>query len=360
MLPDNTSFLLESLLENSEIAGMLLLDINGTILKINAGVKHWLGYPESDLVGKNFSHLFTKEDQLQLKPQRELNTVLAHRCCSDNNYLVHKDGKYVWVNGESVLAKDTEGNSFIIKQFFDLSKEKKLQQDLIRTNKDLNNFVYAASHDLKAPISNLEGLLHVLGETLIEKGDTSTILSMMHESIKKFIGYLDDLAIKGRDEHKDSNQDLARIQFEEMLEEMEFNLMGQIKITHTRIESDFSTVPEMVFSRKNMRSLFFNLLSNAIKYRHVERTPEILIKTSKEDGFVVLTVQDNGIGISKDNKKKIFRLYERLHTHHEAQGTGVGMAIVHNIIENCGGKIEIESTVNEGTTFRLYLPIEIG
>jgi signal transduction histidine kinase len=101
-------------------------------------------------------------------------------------------------------------------------------------------------------------------------------------------------------------------------------------------------------------SIIYNLLSNAIKYRSQERTPEVVIETKRQDNFLLITFEDNSIGIGENNLRKLFTMFKRFHTH--VEGTGIGLYIVKRIVENGGGKIEVESKVEVGTTFRIYLP----
>ncbi len=102
-----------------------------------------------------------------------------------------------------------------------------------------------------------------------------------------------------------------------------------------------------------MRSIFYNLISNALKYRHPERNPVVDLKTEQLDDGILLTVKDNGLGISDANKEKVFSMFKRLHDH--VEGSGVGLYIVKRIVTNAGGRIELESKLEEGTTFKIFL-----
>src|SRR5690606_2835069 len=98
-----------------------------------------------------------------------------------------------------------------------------------------------------------------------------------------------------------------------------------------------------------------NLISNAVKYRHQSRSAEVFVSTLFTNEYYVLTVKDNGMGIGESNINKLFTMFKRFHDH--VEGSGVGLYIVKRIIDNAGGKIEVESQVDVGTTFRVYLPI---
>jgi signal transduction histidine kinase len=111
----------------------------------------------------------------------------------------------------------------------------------------------------------------------------------------------------------------------------------------------------MYFPRKNIRSILQNLISNAIKYRSPDRDPIIKIRTEKINDYILLQISDNGMGIKEEDKFKVLEMYHRLHGNIE--GTGVGLGIVGKIVNNNGGKIEIESELGKGSTFRIYLKV---
>jgi signal transduction histidine kinase len=111
--------------------------------------------------------------------------------------------------------------------------------------------------------------------------------------------------------------------------------------------------PPLQFSRKNLKSILYNLLSNAVKYRSPDRPLHVCITCRVEGNYQVLTVADNGLGMDMRQEHKIFALFKRLHAH--VEGTGIGLYIVKRMIENAGGRIEVESQVGVGTTFRVYL-----
>jgi two-component system, sensor histidine kinase and response regulator len=236
---------------------------------------------------------------------------------------------------------------------------KERTKELTRINNDLDNFIYTASHDLKAPISNMEGLMHILYDMLSEATkndeDIFKVRRLIDESIERFKSTLVDLTEVAKAQSEEVS-DNSRVEFKEMLEEIKFSIKDLIEESGAIIHEDFSQVPHIVFSRKNLRSIIYNLISNAIKYRAKERVSEVFIKTSTVENFIVLTVKDNGLGIKKEDFEKVFGIFKRLHTH--VEGTGVGMSIVKKIVENNGGKIEIQSTVGEGTTFKIFLKEE--
>ncbi|CAN5472335.1 hypothetical protein BH23BAC1_BH23BAC1_20640 [soil metagenome] len=224
--------------------------------------------------------------------------------------------------------------------------------ELLKINIDLDNFVYTASHDLKAPITNLEGLMNLLKQQFEYKleVDDREILDMMATSIHKFKKTILDLTEitkvqKGLD---DKTEPLS---FKEVLEEVKTDLNPIIKESGAFINENLK-IQQVSFSPNNLRSIFYNLISNAIKYRSLHKPLEISINTYQENNFIVLSVSDNGLGISETNKPKLFSMFKRFHSH--VEGTGIGLYVIKRILENNRGKIEFESKEGEGTIFKVY------
>lgn len=230
-------------------------------------------------------------------------------------------------------------------------------KELKKINYDLDSFVYVASHDLKAPISNLHALTNMVKDELKEGNieGLPELLNLITDSVIKFdttVHYLSDITRISKSAH----EDIQELQFEKLYEEVVASIKELIRQTDLQIQTSF-TQPDIVFSKIGLRSLLDNLLTNAIKYRSSERKPLILLSTIVEDGYIVLQIKDNGIGFDITKKEKVFQMFQRLHTH--VEGTGVGLYMVQRIVENAGGKIEVDSEKNAGTTFKLYLkPME--
>lgn len=226
---------------------------------------------------------------------------------------------------------------------------------LTRTNFDLDSFIYTASHDLKAPISNIEGLIAALETILHEEGvvkdEIDKIIAMMSGSVVRFKKTILDLTEITKTQ-KNFEEDISTINCKEIIEDVMHSIQSMIDRKNVKIDIDTAHCAEINFSRKNLKSIVYNLISNAIKYSSPERQPEIFIKAENRNDYVLLTVKDNGLGIKQQDQAKVFSMFKRLHDH--VEGTGVGLYIVKRIIDNAGGKIELESEVGKGTVFKLY------
>jgi signal transduction histidine kinase len=225
---------------------------------------------------------------------------------------------------------------------------------LSRINEDLDNFVYAASHDLKAPILNIEGLLKSLDKQFSAETRQNPVVGQIYQflygSVNRFKNTIGDLTQVARIA-KEGTEEVRAIPLAEVLEEVLQDLLPQIEETRARVETQLDG-QAVLFSRKNLKSVLYNLLSNALKYRSPDREPRVKVSCQPEAGYQVLTVQDNGLGIDMRQEDKIFALFKRLHAH--VEGTGIGLYIVKRMVENAGGKIGVESQVGAGATFRVY------
>ncbi len=228
---------------------------------------------------------------------------------------------------------------------------------LTRTNVDLDTFVYTASHDLKAPISNIEGLLTLLGEELppaVVQGETvAPALGHMREAVERFkrtIDHLTDVA-KLQNEHApvEAAVDLAAV-----VEDVRRDLAPLLRDTNARLLVALDEGPAVWLSEKNLRSIIYNLLSNALKYRSPHRAPHVDVRAHLRPGFTVLEVHDNGLGLEAAQLPKLFGLFQRFHSH--VEGTGIGLYMVKRMVENAGGRIEVHSEPGAGTTFFVHLP----
>jgi PAS domain S-box-containing protein len=228
-------------------------------------------------------------------------------------------------------------------------------RQLLHSNADMDNFIYTASHDLRAPITNIEGLMKALLRKLspenLQDPTLMRITGMIGDSIERFKKTINDLGLITRIQ-REGNEDSILISLAEVIEQVKLDLELLIQESDVSLEIQVEDCPKIAFSPKNLRSIVYNLLSNAIKYRSPQRSPLIHISYHQEPGYVVLTVQDNGLGMDLSRENKIFALFKRLHTH--VEGSGIGLYMIKKIIDNAGGKIEVESQEGKGSTFRVY------
>ncbi|MFN6946500.1 MAG: sensor histidine kinase [Cytophagaceae bacterium] len=290
--------------------------------------------------------------------------------------LRNKYNEYRWHLSCAVAQKDQNGNPLMwLGTNTDIHDLKVVQEDLIdsrkqlekineelslnngqlkKTNNDLDNFVYTASHDLKAPISNIEGLITTLEDSIysgVDKEEIKAIFEMIKASLQRFKNTIRDLTEISKVQN-DVSENQEEIDLYEMIEDVSLSIRDQIKESQASIKMDLSGCSKIKFSRKDLKSIIYNLLSNAIKYRCQEKSPEIYIKTESSDEHLILTVKDNGLGFSEDNLTKAFSMFKRFHAH--VEGSGIGLYIVKRIMDNNGGDISLTSSLGEGSEFKLF------
>ncbi|MHA6249618.1 chemotaxis protein CheB [Pontibacter sp. CAU 1760] len=271
------------------------------------------------------------------------------------------DGSYAYVSNRAYIMHNEYGMPYrVIGSFIDLSDlratQEKLQstnEHLLRVNADLDTFVYTASHDLKAPVANIEGLLLLLEDQIESAGPlpgmpTEPVFEMVKGAISRFKNVIKDLTDIAKVQ-RDLDNAPEPVELQRVVDSVILNIQEHISAANAQIHTDFEEAKLVNFSQKNLYSILYNLLMNAINYRSPERRAEIEVKTKMEDDAVVLMVRDNGLGMSKDNLSKIFTLFKRFHAH--VDGTGMGLYIVKRMINNAGGTIEVESEEDKGTTF---------
>ena len=230
-------------------------------------------------------------------------------------------------------------------------------RQLTRTNVDLDTFVYTASHDLKAPITNIEGLLLALRDTLPaavqQDAPVAQLLNLLDQTVARFqvtIAQLTDV----------SQLQLAPVGPAEpvplaaVVEAVRLDLVPAMEEARTQLTVEVAPALLVSFAPANLRSIVYNLLSNAIKYCAPERPSQVRVRAEQTPHAVVLTVQDNGLGLSEGQQRQLFGLFQRLHTH--VAGTGVGLYLSKRLIENASGTITVQSRPNEGTTFTVTFP----
>ncbi|WP_303310180.1 PAS domain-containing protein [Hymenobacter sp. BT730] len=231
-----------------------------------------------------------------------------------------------------------------------------LNQQLVRTNVDLDNFIYTASHDLKAPITNIEGLLQTLEDELPEQQrtrDVSYVLELMHDSVNRFKRTIEHLTDVSRLQ-KEHDPVFTQVKLAEVVEDVLLDLAPLIQEVGARLHVEVQNCPSIAFSAKNLRSVVYNLVSNALKYHSPERTPLVSLRCFPAEKYLALEVQDNGLGIDLSRERQPFQMFQRFHTH--VEGSGVGLYMVKKMVENAGGKVEVLSQVGEGSTFTVYFP----
>jgi signal transduction histidine kinase len=259
--------------------------------------------------------------------------------------------------GVLVLAMETTEQVLALQKLQAANQElREAKRRLTHTNEDLDNFIHAASHDMWAPIGNIEGLLAALRTDLaLPAGEAQVpqLLDLMQEAVARFKRTIRNLTKVAQLQHA-TDQPAAPLSLAHLVQEVCLDLAPQFAATGGQLALDLDACPVLHFAEKNLRSIIYNLLSNGLKYRHPDRVPQLQVRCYNTGRYTVLAVQDNGLGLNASQQQRVFGLFQRLHDH--VEGTGVGLYMVKKIIESAGGNIEVESQLGVGSTFLVYFP----
>lgn len=268
------------------------------------------------------------------------------------------DGRWYQLMTMPYLRQADKQITGVILTFTDITQLKEAQvalnkknKSLIRINEDLEHFVFAASHDLLAPLNNIQASIELMNQIPAVDDTLKEFIKLINLSVSKFSELIRDIAVIAGVESEGHIQD--RIDLNSLIDNIEWSLEREIKTTGAVIRRHIQ-VGELLFSKKNLRSIIFNLVANAIKYRR-EVPPEIDIFCKKEDDQLIISVQDNGRGIPEKGLKKIFDMYGRLHQNIE--GRGIGLYLAKKIVNASGGNMVVKSQVGKGTKFIIYLNV---
>lgn len=235
-------------------------------------------------------------------------------------------------------------------------EEREHARELEHSNEQLEKFVYTVSHDLKSPVVSIQGFVSILLDDFAGElpGDAVHYLNRIQKNAQAMEQLIKDLFELSRlDKTSAPKENIpARRLIDRALMEFSFQIQAfGIEIT---IQED---LPEIYANETQLTRVFANLIGNAVKYRDQQKSPpKIIIGAQQRGKEVVFWIQDNGIGIAEDLHSRIFDLFERGRGQHEIEGTGIGLTIARRILENHGGRIWVDSTVGEGTTFYFSLP----
>jgi light-regulated signal transduction histidine kinase (bacteriophytochrome) len=301
---------------------------------------------------------------MEMKPE-EMPVQLSSRGIEIRNYefdFVYLDNSIRHMMGNATPLFDENKNPRgSVSAFIDVTqnkeaeiKMKELVNELERSNKELEQFAYVTSHDLKEPLRMISSFTQLLEKRY--RGnldqDADEFIEYIVDGVNRMHQLLDDLLEYSRITR--GPQKYVRVDLEEVLDECYNNLKVAIHESNAVIDSD--PLPVVVANRTQMIQLFQNLISNAIKFRS-EKTPIIHITVYNNEDKHIFAVKDNGIGIDFKYQEQIFKVFQKLHSINEYDGTGIGLSLTKKIIQHHNGNIWVKSELGKGSTFFFTLPI---
>ena len=338
----------------SNINGQLFVNNDLQLMKYSPGTVKQINLQPSD-IGRPLSNISTNiKFETLIKDIKQVITdgiIITKEIETEN-------GKWYQVMTMPYIQLADNKSAGAIITFNDITELKQTQLDLdkkneslTRINEDLDNFVHTASHDLLAPLGNIELSISAMNNMKGIDPNLSIFLGIINGSVKKFRALINDISNVAKLESGRLNTELVDI--EEIINNIEWSLDDQIKFSGVVIKRDLE-VKHILFSKKNFRSILYNLVSNAIKFKS-SKPPVLNIHTEKEEDNIILSVEDNGIGMNKGDIDKIFEMYGRLH--HDTEGNGIGLYLAKKLIDAEGGNIIVESEPGKGTKFSIYFKL---
>lgn len=342
--------------------GILIRDSTGHFIDCNPAAERILGQPRERLMTMTSvadaypvihpdGSPYGGEDHPSIRCQRDGVSVR-----DDIMGLRKPDGTITWlsVNAEPL---GTAGQRAVVASFSDITARQTAEEDLKRSNAELEQFAYVASHDLRQPLRMISSYLTLIRRGLGEKveGDIADFMGFALDGARRMDRLIVDLleySRIGRIDHPRETLDLGAVVGEAVA-----NLTVPVAEAEATVEVA-PDLPAVVGDHGEMVRLFQNLIGNAIKYAAPDRPPHVSV-TWREDGHGhgwVIAVTDNGTGIDPRHFDRIFGVFQRLVSRGEVEGTGIGLAVCRKIAEHHGGRIWVESTPGQGSTFNIALP----
>ncbi len=375
------------------------LDAEGRIESWNPSAQRILGYPPEEVVGLEYAMNFLPEEAEAGEPQRQLEEASRNGHCATEGWRKRRDGSIFWSSGVLTALRNQEGTlTGYIRVARDMTLQKRLEESLARVamdmekrvaertreleetvaelqrkNQEVEAFVHIVSHDLRAPLVNVQGFVRELEESsktlraIIrdcprwevcwpgirpvledEIGGALHYISASTTKFERLINALLGLSRQGRQVYQ-----LTRVNVWELVTNAVATF--QQMIVEAGAEVVVRALPSATADATALGQIFSNLIGNAIKYRSPDRRLRIEIDGKVEEEMVHYWIQDNGLGIPEYGMSKLFQVFQRFHRE-QSEGEGMGLAIAYRIVERLGGKIWAESQEGEGTTFHFSLP----
>lgn len=352
---------------NSAQDAIILIDNDGNIIYWNNSAENIFHYSEGEVLGKNLHKLLAPEKY----HVNHFSAMEKFKATGEGNAIgktldltaLRKNGEEfpIELSLSAIKIKDKWNAVGIIRDTSERKKIEKLLKErteaLEKSNKELEEFAYIASHDLQEPLRMISSYVQLLERRYKNKldQDANDFISYAVEGSARMKALINDLLAYSRVGTK--GKEFAKTNISDILKKVLQNL--QIALEENKVEISIGPMPVIMADDTQMIQLFQNLIGNAIKFKN-KNPPKISIDCKEKNGNYIFSVSDNGIGIEKEYYDRIFMIFQRLHTRDKYPGTGIGLAVCKKIVERHGGSIWLESEVGKGTIFYFSIPKREG
>lgn len=344
-------------LDESSIVG--IANLGGKIVYANKELVKISKFSSDELIGSDY-RLFNSGEHTTLFYLKIWNTISSGKIWKGEIKLKAKDAEFFWVNMTVVPFLNNNKKPYqyiVVMRDITLRKLKTIELhntvDLLSSqNNRLLNFSYIVSHNLRSHTSNIQNLINYIEQA---KDEEEKLEMMQH--LKNVANALNETMYNLNEVvsiQSGSEMKIETIPLKACVKQVLKVLQSQIEKTNAAIDLHINTTVFVNYNKSYLESIFHNLILNSLKYRHPERTPSIKITSRNDGNFTIVSISDNGIGIdTKKYKDKLFGMYKTFHNNSDSKGLGLFMS--KNQIEAMGGKIEVSSQVDKGTTFEIYI-----
>jgi PAS domain S-box-containing protein len=356
-----------SVFENSG-TGMVILEPDGRISKSNQAFREMIGYNETELMNMNFRDLTHPGD---MEKSVKLKTGLLNRKENDSSLIekryLNKNGEIVWALTSVSLIRDfNETPIYFIAQAQDITERKKAEEQLIKYTDELktlnaskDKFFSIISHDLRSPFNSLLGITEYISQSFDDLTQTEIRDSVknIYSSSQKLYNLILNLLEWSRLQTGRFETDKTKIKLAGLIDEVKNLYSGNAITKNIKIEAEAASDINVFADRYMIETIFRNLISNAVKFTNSGGT--VKINASAKSDFAEVSIEDNGVGISKENIISLFRIDEQYRTDGTAneKGTGLGLILCKEFIEKNNGTITVESEEGKGSRFSITIPL---
>jgi PAS domain S-box-containing protein len=366
------------MIEEVEDYAIVLLDKNGIIQNWNKGAEKIKGYSEKDILGSNFSIFYREVDRVAKLPDTLLQRARDYGKAIHEGWRRRKDGSLFWGSIVITALHDAQNNIIGFSKVTRDLTERKIAEDKMRDyatqlefqNKELEQFAYAASHDMKEPLRKISFYNNYVVDNAHNQLDARSkeYLNRSLQAVKRMTMLIDDLLAYSRANSQDDTfeeTDLTEIVEEIILSQKDLIEQNEVSI-------HLEQLPVVKGIPFQLKQLIDNLINNSVKYKSPQRKCIIDIFSEQVKGEEIeakeaepttiyhkITVQDNGLGFEPEYSNKIFEIFQRLDNNSSYKGTGIGLAICKRIVQNHHGIIKAYGKENEGARFDIYLPAQL-
>jgi PAS domain S-box-containing protein len=340
---------------------LVVVDVNGRVIYQSPSTEVGFGFESGEVEGQ-ISFDFLHSDDLP-RVMEAFADVLQRPgdTASIECRSKHPDGTWHYAQVAGMNCLDNPAVKGIIVTVRDITERKKTEEmlayyaaELRRSNEDLEQFAYVASHDLQEPLRMVQSYVQLLAKRYKGKldSDADDFIHYAVDGAARMRGLIDGLLEYSRVSTR--GEEFEPVECETVLDRVLVSL--QMVVEDSGVVVSHDPLPMVVGDELQLERLFQNLIGNAVKFRG-EEPPLVHISAEKTGGEWVFSVQDNGIGIEPEYAEQVFSIFQRLQRDERYPGTGIGLAVCKKIVERHGGRIWVESDVGRGATFCFTLPI---